>query len=86
MQIMIGLIRPFNVLLLDEIRTFLDVCERQNLLNWLIKESNERGATILYATRLFDELDDWVKHLHYLKDEGKCGWQGEIQDLDKYKN
>jgi len=84
-QILIGLIRPFKVLLLDEITTSLDVCVRQDLLRWLIKESNERGATILYATHIFDGLDDWATHLHYLTDDGKCGWQGEIQDLEKYQ-
>ena len=78
---MIGLIRPFKVLLLYEITTSLDVCVRQYLLHWINKESNERGATIIYATHIFDGLDDWGTYLHYLTDEVKYGWQGEIQDL-----
>ena len=85
MQIMIGLIRPFKVLLLDEITTSLDVCVRQYLLHWLIKESNESGTTIIYATNIFYGLGDWATHLHYLTDEGKCGWKGDIQDLEKYQ-
>jgi CCR4-NOT complex subunit CAF16 len=60
-QLMIGLIRPFKILLLDEITTSLDVCVRQDLLKWLVKESEERQATILYATHIFDGLDDWVR-------------------------
>ena len=36
-QILIGLIRPFTVILLDEITTSLDVCVRQDLLHWLVK-------------------------------------------------
>ena len=84
-QILIGMIRPFKVLLLDEITTSLDVCVRQDLLHWLIKDSNERGDTILYATHIFYVLDYWAKHIHYITDEVKCGWQGDIQDLEKYQ-
>lgn len=84
-QIMLGLVRPFRILLLDEITTSLDVCVRQDLLKWLVKESDERGATILYATHIFDGLDDWASHLFYLTNEGKCGWQGEMKDLDVYQ-
>ena len=82
---MIGLILPLRLILLDDITTSLDVCVRQYLLHWLTKESNERGATILYARYIFDGLDDWATHIHYLKYEVKFGWQGEIQDLEKYQ-
>lgn len=83
-QILLGLVRPFKILLLDEITTSLDVCVRQDLLKWLIRESDERGATILYATHIFDGLDDWATQLFYLTDRGQCGWQGNIQDLEFY--
>ena len=85
MHIMIGLIRPFKVLLLDEITTSLDRCVRQDLLHWIIKDSNELGATILYATHIFDGLDDWATNLRYPIEEVKCGWQGKIQDLEKHQ-
>mmetsp|Transcript_6034 Transcript_6034/g.9216 ORF Transcript_6034/g.9216 Transcript_6034/m.9216 type:complete len:334 (+) Transcript_6034:200-1201(+) len=84
-QILLGLVRPFKVLLLDEITTSLDVCVRQDLLKWLIRESDERGATIVYATHIFDGLDDWATHLFYLTNKGSCGWQGKVEDLDVYK-
>ena len=42
---------------------------RQDLLRWLKRESETRGATILYATHIFDGLDDWPTHLHYLCDK-----------------
>lgn len=29
---------------------------RQDLLRWLVRESDERGATIIYATHIFDGL------------------------------
>ena len=84
-QIFLGLIRPFKILLLDEVTVSLDVVVRQDLLRWLRVESETRGATILYATHIFDGLDDWPTHLHYLCNKGHTGWQGEIGDLDLYK-
>lgn len=84
-QIFIGLLRPFKILLLDEVTVSLDVVVRQDLLRWLEKESKQRGATILYATHIFDGLDDWPTHLHYLCNKGHTGWQGRIEDLDIYQ-
>ena len=84
-QLMLGLIRPFKILLLDEITTTLDVCVRQDLLKWLVRESEDRKATILYATHIFDGLDDWATDLFYLTNEGKCGWQGKMEELDVYR-
>jgi CCR4-NOT complex subunit CAF16 len=85
-QIFLGLIRPFKILLLDEVTVSLDVVVRQDLLRWLKNESETRGATILYATHIFDGLDDWPTHLHYLCNKGCTGWQGKIGDLQLYKD
>jgi len=84
-QIFLGLLRPFKVLLLDEVTVSLDVVVRLDLLNWLREESETRGATIIYATHIFDGLDDWPTHLMYLCDKGRTGWQGEMKDLQLYK-
>ncbi|KAL3785599.1 hypothetical protein HJC23_004747 [Cyclotella cryptica] len=84
-QLLIQLVRPFKILLLDEVTVSLDVCVRQDLLRWLEKESVERGATIVYATHIFDGLDDWATHLFYLNNKGSCGWQGEMHELEIYQ-
>lgn len=84
-QIFIGLLRPFKILLLDEVTVSLDVVVRQDLLRWLKKESEERKATIIYATHIFDGLDDWPTHLHYLCNKGHTGWQGTVESLDMYR-
>lgn len=52
-----------KVLLLDEITVDLDVLARSNLLKFLKKECEVRGATIIYATHIFDGLDDWPSHI-----------------------
>ena len=84
-QLLIQLVRPFQILLLDEVTVSLDVCVRQDLLRWLEKESVERGATIVYATHIFDGLDDWASHLFYITNQGSCGWQGEMRELEIYQ-
>ncbi|KAJ4955907.1 hypothetical protein NE237_012690 [Protea cynaroides] len=65
-QICMGLLRPYKVLLLDEITVDLDVLGRADLLKFLKKECEERGATIIYATHIFDGLEDWPSHIVYV--------------------
>ncbi|RYQ89802.1 hypothetical protein Ahy_B09g096260 isoform C [Arachis hypogaea] len=62
-QICMGLLKPFKVLLLDEITVDLDVLARADLLKFLRKECEERGATIIYATHIFDGLEDWPTNI-----------------------
>merc|ERR1711907_368474 len=65
-QILMALMKPFEVLLLDEVTVDLDVVTRADLLDFLKQECEERGATVLYATHIFDGLDEWATHLAYL--------------------
>ncbi|KAH0931006.1 hypothetical protein HID58_008123 [Brassica napus] len=65
-QICMGLLKPFKVLLLDEITVDLDVLARADLLTFLRKDCQERRATIIYATHIFDGLEDWPTHIVYV--------------------
>ncbi|XP_050382960.1 ABC transporter I family member 20-like [Argentina anserina] len=65
-QICMGLLRPYKVLLLDEITVDLDVLARADLLMFLKKECEDRGATIIYATHIFDGLENWPSHIVYV--------------------
>jgi CCR4-NOT complex subunit CAF16 len=65
-QLLLGLLYPRDILLLDEITTDLDLIARQDLLAFLREESEVRGTTILYATHIFDTLDQWATDLLYL--------------------
>lgn len=65
-QIFCKLVKPFKVLLLDEITTDLDILARNDLLTFLREESEERDVTILYCTHIFDGLDGWASHIAYL--------------------
>jgi CCR4-NOT complex subunit CAF16 len=80
-QIMLGLIKPFRVLLMDEITVDLDLVARQDLLNFLKSECETRGACILYATHIFDGLDDWTTHVMYLK-AGKTYGVRKLSEFD----
>ena len=62
-QIMIGLLEPFDLLLMDEVTVDLDCVMRTELLEFLKRDCAERGATIVYATHIFDGLDDWPSHI-----------------------
>eukprot|EP00897_Mesotaenium_endlicherianum_P011019 jgi/Mesen1/9946/ME000071S09370 len=66
-QICMGLLRPFQVMLLDEITVDLDVVARMDLLNFFVEECEQRGATIIYATHIFDGLEAWATHLAYVE-------------------
>jgi len=65
-QILLGLMRPSEVLLLDEVTTDLDLIARQDLLAFLAAECERHGTAILYATHILGALDDWATHLAYM--------------------
>jgi CCR4-NOT complex subunit CAF16 len=65
-QIVLGLARKSELLLLDEVTTDLDVVARQNLLNFLKEESEVRGVTLIYATHIFDGLEHWATDVVFL--------------------
>ena len=67
-QICLGLLKPYQVLLCDEITVDLDVCARLDLLAFLKKETEERGATVIYATHILDGLEQWPTHVAYMED------------------
>jgi len=70
-QLLLGLVQRSDVLLLDEVTTDLDVLARTDLLAFLREETESRGATIVYATHIFDALDTWATHLVWL-DRGRA--------------
>jgi len=65
-QIAMGLLKPFQVLLLDEITVDLDVLGRADLMEFLKEECRTRGASIVYATHIFDGLESWPSHVMYV--------------------
>lgn len=61
-----GLLRPWSVLLLDEITVDLDLLSRHNFLQFLKRETETRTCTIVYATHILDNLAAWPTHLVHM--------------------
>lgn len=84
-QICMGLLKEFKVLLLDEITVDLDVLARADLLTFLKKECEERGATLIYATHIFDGLENWPSHIVYVA-HGKLQLALPMEEVKKMSN
>ncbi|KAI4175420.1 MAG: hypothetical protein LQ343_001618 [Gyalolechia ehrenbergii] len=65
-QLAMGLLRPWRVLLLDEITVDLDLLSRSNFLAFLKRETETRPCTIVYATHILDNLAQWPTHLVHM--------------------
>ncbi|KAI7854248.1 P-loop containing nucleoside triphosphate hydrolase protein [Circinella umbellata] len=67
-QLTMGLLQPWELLLLDEVTMDLDILVRTELLKYLRNECETRGATIIYATHIFDGLGTWMTHIARMAD------------------
>ncbi|KAL4378534.1 hypothetical protein GQ457_02G003980 [Hibiscus cannabinus] len=84
-QICMGLLHPFQVLLLDEVTVDLDVVARMDLLDFFKEECEQRGATIVYATHIFDGLETWATHLAYIQD-GQLKRSEKLTEINELKS
>jgi CCR4-NOT complex subunit CAF16 len=80
-QLAMGLVRPWTILLLDEITVDLDLLSRSNFLAFLRKETDTRPCTIVYATHILDNLAAWPSHLVHMS-MGKVKEWGSIGDFE----
>ena len=62
----------FEVYILDEITTDLDIVSRERLLTWLKKQSVQNKITVIYATHILDALDEWATRVIYMEDGKVC--------------
>jgi CCR4-NOT complex subunit CAF16 len=72
-----------SIYVLDEITSDLDMVAREGLLKFLRRETEERGATVFYATHIFDHLADWATHVLYFS-EGRVARCSTMEDLSEY--
>ncbi|KAK8960934.1 ABC transporter I family member 19 [Platanthera guangdongensis] len=84
-QICMGLLHPYKVLLLDEVTVDLDVVTRMDLLDFFKEECEQRGATIVYATHIFDGLETWATDLAYIQ-EGELRRLAKLADIRELEN
>src|ERR1700742_2480730 len=79
-QLAMGLLRPWRVLLLDEITVDLDLLSRSNFLAFLKRETASRPCTIVYATHILDNLSQWPTHLVHMS-LGRVKKWGSMKEL-----
>ncbi|OAY76945.1 ABC transporter I family member 19-like [Ananas comosus] len=84
-QICMGLLHPYKVLLLDEVTVDLDVVTRMDLLDFFKEECEQREATIVYATHIFDGLESWATHVAYIQD-GELRRSAKMSDVHELKS
>lgn len=80
-QLAMGLLRPWTILLLDEITVDLDLLSRSNFLSFLKRETETRSCTIVYATHILDNLALWPTHLVHMH-MGQIKQWGRMDELD----
>ena len=91
-QLAMGLLRPWSILLLDEITVDLDLLSRHNFLEFLKSETEDRPCTIVYATHILDNLAGWPSHIVHMslgkvKDVGNLDdWQADTNKPDPSGN
>mmetsp|Transcript_77893 Transcript_77893/g.158232 ORF Transcript_77893/g.158232 Transcript_77893/m.158232 type:complete len:371 (+) Transcript_77893:199-1311(+) len=66
-RIMIKLLRPFRLCIIDEFAADLDIFSRNRFFKYLTKECKERGASVVYATHIFDQADSWASHIAFMQ-------------------
>lgn len=80
-QLAMGLIRPWSILLLDEITVDLDILSRSDFLAFLERETELRPCTIVYATHIMDNLAQWPTHLVHMHMGTVKEW-GSMEELN----
>jgi len=66
-RIMLKLLRPWKLCIIDEFFVELDILSRKRLMDYLITECNTRNAAVIYATHIFDQMDEWATHIAFVR-------------------
>tara|TARA_Y100001937_G_C7056076_1_gene301472 strand:+ start:168 stop:995 length:828 start_codon:yes stop_codon:yes gene_type:complete len=82
-QMFFGLLRPYKILLMDEVTISLDALVRWNILQWIKEDILERNALCIYATHIFDGMNEWASHVMYLNVHGRIDFHDKC-DFDIY--
>ena len=66
-RIMIKLLRPFKLCVIDEFAADLDIFSRKRLFDYLTDQCERFGASVVYATHIFDQADTWATHIAFMQ-------------------
>lgn len=82
-QLLDSLAETKDIYILDEITTDLDLFAREGLLRFLRRETETRGATVFYATHIFDALASWATHMLFFS-KGRITRCCTFEDFSEY--
>ena len=66
-RIMIKLLRPWKLCVIDEFAADLDIFSRKRFFDYLSRECESRGASVVYCTHIFDQADEWATHVAFMQ-------------------
>ena len=66
-RMMIKLLRPFQLCVIDEFTADLDIFSRKRFFDYLTRECEKRGASVVYTTHIFDNADSWATHVAFMQ-------------------
>ena len=84
-RIMIKLLRPFKLCIIDEFAADLDIFSRNRFFKYLSKECKERGASVVYATHIFDQADSWATHVAFMQLNKKLSPIHRLSEYEPYQ-
>jgi len=84
-RIMIKLLKPFQVCIIDEFAADLDILSRSHFFDYLSRECAERGASVVYATHIFDQADNWASHIAFMQLDRVLSPIHDLKSLPAYK-
>ena len=84
-RLMFKLLKPFKLAIIDEFAADLDIFSRNRFLNYLSKECEERGASVVFATHIFDQIDNWATHIAFMKLDKTLSAVHHIKSLPAYQ-
>ena len=84
-QIMIKLLRPFQICIIDEFAADLDILSRSHFFDYLSRECEERGASVVYATHIYDLADTWASHIAFMQLDRVLSPIYKLDELSTYK-
>jgi len=84
-RLLFKLLKPFKLAIIDEFAADLDIFSRQRFFDYLTKECNERGASVVFATHIFDQVDLWATHVAFMKLDGTLSPVHHLKSLPAYE-
>jgi CCR4-NOT complex subunit CAF16 len=84
-RIMIKLLNPFQLVIIDEFAADLDIFSRTRFFDYLTKECVERGASVVYATHIFDQADSWASHIAFMQLDKKLSPVHRLETFAPYQ-